>query len=112
MNTKILSTTFVAEALEESVLRDILTSIPEDDHDSVLTYIAAIIGLSTLTHIYESIEDTHKRAAFLHRIPHFLNQELMLADLAEYRDDLPQLAKEHITRTLLALRTKLKALKT
>jgi len=108
MNTKILTTTFIGEALEESVLRDILKDIPAEQNDQVLQYITAIIGLSTLTLVYESIDNIHKRASFLHKIPLFLEQELLLADLAEYRDDLPHIAREHITRTLLSLRTRLK----
>ncbi len=112
MNTKILSTTFIGEALEETVLRDILADVPSEQQDTVLQRIAATIGLSTLKYIYESIDDTHKKIAFLHAIPQFLAQELLLADLAEYSENMPQLAREHITRSLLALRTKLKAFTT
>lgn len=109
MNTRILNTTFIGEALDESILNTLLSELESDNADEVLQQIVAIISLSTLSLAFESIEDTHQRAAFLHAVPQLLSQKISLHDLSRFRDELPAILTEHITRSLLSLRTKLKS---
>lgn len=108
MNTKILSTTYIGEVLEISVLEDIISEYPAEDSSELIKKVVTIIGISALSVAFESIEDMHQRAAFLAAIPQLLAQELSIKDLARFQPNLPNIVTEHITRSLLSLRTKLK----
>jgi hypothetical protein len=107
MTTKLLTTTFIGEALEPSIIDEIL-SLDSNNQDQLFTTLSDAITLSTLSHAYESIEDTHQRAAFLANVPKLLAQEISIEDLARFKPELPALVREHISRTLLSIRTKLK----
>ncbi|NCN51039.1 MAG: hypothetical protein GW762_05515 [Candidatus Pacebacteria bacterium] len=107
MNTRILSTTFIGEALEISLLEDILDAYPDENESELLKKVIAIISLSTLSLAFESIEDMHQKAAFLSAVPQLLSLELTLSNVSRFRPELPQILTEHITRSLLSLRTKL-----
>lgn len=108
MNTRILGTTFIGEVLEVSALEDILAEYPQEEEGELVKKIVAIIGLSSLSVAFESIDDMHQRAAFLAAVPQLLSQDISIKDLARFRPELPQIMSEHITRSLLSLRTKLK----
>lgn len=108
MNTRILSTTFIGEVLEVSALEDIISEYPQEDESELIQKLVAIISMSSLSIAFESIEDMHQRAAFLSAIPQLLSQNMSIKDLARFRPELPEIMSEHITRSLLSLRTKLK----
>lgn len=109
MDTRILNTTFIGEALDESILDTILSEYESEDTTTLFKKIVSIISMSTLSLAFESIDDTHKRAAFLNAIPQLLSQELGIQDLSRFREDLPQIVTEHITRSLLSLHSKVKS---
>lgn len=108
MNTRILGSTFIGEVLEVSALEDILAEYSQEEETELVKKIVAIIGLSSISLAFESIDDMHQRAAFLAAVPQLLSQEISIKDLARFRPELPQIMSEHITRSLLSLRTKLK----
>ena len=101
-------TSFIDQYIDESILHDILQHYSGEEELEVRKQILAITALSVLYFTYDSIDDMHKRASFLHQVPKVLAQELPLAQATEYRPDISDLISEHVTRTLLALRSQIK----
>ncbi|MCB9800838.1 MAG: hypothetical protein H6773_01530 [Pseudomonadales bacterium] len=108
MNTKLLTTTFIGEYLEVPILDELLSEYSTNEAEEIFAHIVSIIGLSVLTVAFESIQDTHKRAAFITSLPKLLKQEISISELSRFQDDLPMLMSEHISRSLLSIRSKLR----
>ena len=108
MNTRLLATTFIGEYLEVSILDELLSEYTQDDAEKIFEQIVAIISVSVLGLAFESIEDTRKRAAFLSAIPQLLSQEMTIPELSRFQEDLPTVIIEHILRSLLSLRSKVR----
>jgi hypothetical protein len=94
--------------IEESLLSEILEHVNPGEHEEALELIVAIVGLGILTVCLQNIPSPQARAVFVANMPQLLQAQLSFADFAKYDATLPQVVKEHVERTLLSLRTRLK----
>lgn len=103
-----LHTAVFGHLIEETLLYELIDSVPPEDKDAALSAVVSLVTLTCIQKAYNSLEDPQLKTAFTADITALLSRSIDLGEFYARYPGSEQIMQEQAQRTLLSLHTKKK----